>query len=46
MNKKKTKHHCGECAYFECDGFPYCVLKDMYTEVKESDKACRDFVEY
>ena len=29
---------------FEYDGFPYCLVKDMYTVVKPQDMACREFV--
>jgi hypothetical protein len=37
---------CGNCAWLEKDdGFPYCLLMDLYTERDLDDEACEDFVE-
>lgn len=35
---------CKDCAFIErSETFCFCYLKDLYTEVKEEDKACEEF---
>lgn len=35
---------CKHCEFFECDGFPYCLMQDLYTEVSPDDEACGSFL--
>lgn len=40
--KKKT---CKDCAFIEStETFSFCLLKDLYTETKEDDEACDEFI--
>jgi len=41
---KIKKFHCEGCVMFGYDGFPYCLAKDMYTEVKAKDEICDEFI--
>jgi hypothetical protein len=37
---------CGDCVFLEKeDGFPYCLLMDLYTERAIDDDACQYFAE-
>ena len=37
---------CGGCRWYaeeDEDSPPYCIVRDMYTFVKRTDRACGDF---
>lgn len=35
---------CKDCVMFEYDGFPYCLVQDLYTEVGAEDEICEEFL--
>lgn len=43
MEENKCKF-CKDCEFFEHDGFPYCLMQDLYTEVSPDDEACGSFL--
>ena len=36
---------CKHCEFLEHDGFPYCIMQDLYTEVGPYYEACDSFIE-
>lgn len=43
--EKSEGRICKDCEFFEHDGFSYCLMKDLYTEVGPDDEACDSFIE-
>lgn len=40
------ENKCKNCVFIEEeDGFYYCLMKDLYTQVKPEEEACYSFVE-
>lgn len=45
QKRSKMESNCGTCAFFITDDGEsyYCAIRDLYTFVKASDKACPDY---
>ncbi len=36
---------CKHCEFLEHEGFTFCLMQDLYTEVGPYDEACDSFIE-